>query len=524
MALRSARYLNQYDFSGGIRLDAPPHLIEDIEVFANISSYDGTINCYWNAGLRKRKGTEKVNSCPGYDTVKFGDCEEATAPVLSADSVALAPTNATWARSSTFSHTGTYSYKLTKTSAVDGGTAIAYFNDGIAINDLHYLKANRNYYIETYLKTNADSVGHVCINAHEYYLAGWHTTSIFTTGDTWTKVSSNFTTNALTAAIYFTLELHSHEATNKFVYADDFKIIDVADYITSGIRFYRSIAPTETTIVAASYADETKIFYLDGTALKEITGGTVIPTATICEFAPWKDCLYIATGSTYIQKISYDSGWVKENLAVVPTSTSWKPAHIYQHRDRLFIAGGDMPCGYAEGSALESDISFAGDSLDGASYYFGYLDGDPITRLISFQNNLMVYKKDSIHALEGDNATNWFATKVQNTIGCTAPNSVVDIGFGQIFLSADNIYFFDGSAVYAIGNKVRPWLYAIPFNMRPLAAAAYHNNYYRISFAKSSTTTHNDFELILDIPLFRQGRMSTWGANPEGKLSWWANS
>jgi hypothetical protein len=60
--INSQAPLNQYDFSGGINIAQPGHLIGDIECYANIPTYDGTKNCYWNVGIKKRLGTLKVNS------------------------------------------------------------------------------------------------------------------------------------------------------------------------------------------------------------------------------------------------------------------------------------------------------------------------------------------------------------------------------------------------------------------------------------------------------------------------------
>ncbi len=342
--------LNQYDFSGGINISEPGHLIADNECYANIPTYDGTRNCYWNVGIRKRAGTLKVNATP---------------------------------------------------------------------------------------------------------------------------------------------------LTGKIV---------------NGIRFYRSVTPTATTIVASTYPSETKLFYLDGTpAFQEIPagGGTTIATGADIYFAKWKDSLYVGTGSTgntAIQKITYSAGWVRANLAV----STYHPQFVCFHRDRLWAAGGDMPQGQLWCSSYDNDSEWGGTGTS-AVFNVGLQDGDPIIALLSLGNDLIIYKNNSIWALVGDNLQNWFQQKREGSVGCVASKTAVDvIGLGHLFLSADNVFFYDGTTLVPVGNNIKPWLDAIPITIRKHCSAVYYNNYYRLSFPSSDMTSMNNHELLLDLKYLKSGKISWW--------------
>jgi len=344
MGLLRGKILNQYDFSGGINLADPGHLIADNECLARAATYDWTRNCYWKKYLKRRDGTLIVNGTP-------------------------------WG--------------------------------------------------------------------------------------------------------------------NKFV---------------NGIRFYRPSSPTITTIAAMDDGANVKIGYLDGSSVwQEITGGSAITTGSKVSFAPWKEKLFVATGNTLIQVISYSGSWSKTNIV----GLTYKPQYIVQHKDRLWAAGGDMPEGYMECSDYDDETSWA--AGNGEAFNVGFKDGDPITQLLPRGNDLEVYKNDSIWVMQGDNLENWFQQREENAIGCIAPLSVAETGFGHIFLSADNIYFFDGeNDPVAIGNKILPWLDAIPLTLRKLASGCYYSGTYRLAFASSNMTTYNDKELWLDLNSFKAGKIVWW--------------
>jgi len=349
--LRRSTVINQYDFSGGINIREPAHLIADNQLFANISTFDGTKNCYWNgSAITKRLGTLKVNSAP--------------------------------------------------------------------------------------------------------------------TG-------------------------------NKLV---------------NGMRFYRSLTPFKTTICASDNGTYVRHYYLDGSNVFQLItkADPQIATGNSISLTSWKNALYSASGIQKLQKITYSGSWA---IADITTLTS-KPAIVYLHKDRLWVAGGDMPYGYLECSAYDDDTKWS--ESDGEAFNVGLDDGDPIRALKSFGNDLVIYKHDSIWVMKGDNLENWFQGKSIDEIGCYSPASVVDIGFGHIFLSVDNVYFFDEEQLVPIGDNIKPWLDLIPSQYRKNAAACYSNGFYRLAITSG---VYNDHELLFDVNKFKQGGTRAWWNNGGRNIS-----
>jgi len=61
VSLRKGRVIHLYDFSGGVNIRDPGYLIEDTQAYARVSTYDGTLNVYWDKAIRRRRGTAEVN-------------------------------------------------------------------------------------------------------------------------------------------------------------------------------------------------------------------------------------------------------------------------------------------------------------------------------------------------------------------------------------------------------------------------------------------------------------------------------
>ena len=267
-------------------------------------------------------------------------------------------------------------------------------------------------------------------------------------------------------------------------------IDDGADLVENGIRFYRDAAPTKTTVLALSYTGETRLKYLNGTTLTNLPGGTALDEGVEVYFASWKNKLYVTSGNQVIQVISYVGAWSRNNIV----GLAYKPQYICQHKDRIWAAGGDMPMGYFECSDYDDAEEWA--SGNGEAFYAGLQDGDPIKQLMSFGDNLVIYKQDSIWTMRGDNLYNWFEHRDEPAVGCWASKSVADVSIGHIFLGPDNVYFFNAERIIPIGDNIKPWLDMIPATYRPKVAAIYHDGFYRLAF---SSSTYNNYELWFDV-------------------------
>lgn len=346
MALKKGRVKHLYDFSYGVNCKDPGYLIDDRQCYARVSTYDGTVNVYWDKGIRRRGGTSKVNSSAS------------------------------------------------------------------------------------------------------------------------------------------------------------------GDKLVNGHRHYRSDAPVKTTFVGADNGSNVLIQYESGGSLTTVSGGSAIASGNEVHFASWKDALFVASGNQVIQVITYSGGWSRADIS----GLAYKPQYVCAHRDRLWAGGGDMPLGYFECSAYDDYTDWSGG--DGEAFYAGRQDGDPLTGLVPRGDDLVIYKNDSIWLMKGDNLYNWFEQTQNKAIGCCAPKSIAECGFGHFFLSNDNVYFFDGvNDPVPVGDPIKPWLDAIPVTLRKLAAGTYYNNYYRLAFATSNESEKNDFEVILDLRMFKQGIVAWWPNN-----------
>jgi len=285
--------------------------------------------------------------------------------------------------------------------------------------------------------------------------------------------------------------------------------ISGADEIVNGLRVYRESAPTKTTIVAANVGtDAVRVYYLDGSNIfQEITNGTGWGGFTVNSdvyFAVWKGNVYLTNGDTVIQKITYSGGWDMNDIS----GNTNHPQYIVQHKDRLWVAGGNMNEGQVECSAYEYDNSWSG--ADGEIFNFGYKDGDPITGLVSYFDNLIVFKHNSIWFLSGDNAQNWFEKKNQKSVGCVAPKSIVSTPYGILFYGSDNqIYLFNMESLIPVSYNIQPVLDLVPTSMRDKAAGIYYDHYYRLATAKSGSG-YNDIELLLDTYQLSQQKTTWW--------------
>jgi len=280
----------------------------------------------------------------------------------------------------------------------------------------------------------------------------------------------------------------------------------VGSYCVNAVRFYRSATPQRTTFAAIEETTDTGLYYLNASSvLTKLTGGTAFSTGAMVHFTKWKDSLYCASSTTVMQKVTYSGSWARADI----TGLTSQPSLIYHHKDRLFAAGGNMAEGYMEACDYDDDTEWA--AGNGEAFNVGYKDGDPINRLISLGDDLVVLKNDSIWMLRGDNLYNWYQHREEASHGCVAALSAVDIGFGIVFLSQDNIYYFNGEGIKPIGTNVKPWLDLIPVSLKSKAAACYHDGFYRLAFASSGASTYNDRELWLDVKKF----------SLTGKPAWW---
>jgi hypothetical protein len=186
-----------------------------------------------------------------------GNCELGIAPMIFDETVPVL-TNATFARSTDFAHTGDYSYKFTKTVAA-GTSAQAYLVDTNSTTDMHGLVAGSAYAYSAwaYIPTASGiSASEVVIAIQEYTISGaaWSNvdTVAATTLDAWQKLTASGTISDDATGIRIFFFAQSTAALNEYFYIDDVKLtthnIPGTHYLSDGYIETLNELPDKGTI------------------------------------------------------------------------------------------------------------------------------------------------------------------------------------------------------------------------------------------------------------------------------------
>ena len=148
------------------------------------------------------------------------------------------------------------------------------------------------------------------------------------------------------------------------------------------------------------------------------------------------------------------------------TRLDLSPCNVFAtHQNRIFAARG-------------SDIYFSeADSMDFASTStFGVDsdDGDTITGMKSGFGGLVIFKKNSIHFLDGDGPTTFSVRKIVDGVGCVSQATIASGVSGMYFLGADGVYLFTGQGVKYISHSQQPLFSRLDHTKGGLATGAYH--------------------------------------------------
>jgi hypothetical protein len=157
-----------------------------------------------------------------------GNCESATPPMIFGETVP-ALSNATFARSGDFYHTGTYSYKLTKTVAAGTAAAVRLVDNG-SIADMHGLIAGNAYTFapKVLFPTGCGIAPNVLQLSIYDYLGAWqyaYSDPLPNTYDEWLEITVSRTLRAGCVAAGFLYYLPAAVAINKYFYTDNLSLL-----------------------------------------------------------------------------------------------------------------------------------------------------------------------------------------------------------------------------------------------------------------------------------------------------------
>ena len=193
--------------------------------------------------------------------------------------------------------------------------------------------------------------------------------------------------------------------------------------------------------------------------------------------------------STYLyDPIDNPSELVQVDMSKHPMQ-NWKLAWGYwaiqprghiavEHQGRVYYAGFDdgfrdeltstIPEGQGDETIIDAsnrskrtlgpDFMVWSDSFDplgiGAFNYFATEEGERITALKSFQEQLVIFTDRSVYVQTGSSAETYQWMKVSSDTGCIAPHSVVDVSGVLLFMASDGIYAFQGAGQQGAVQKL----------------------------------------------------------------------
>jgi len=196
-----------------------------------------------------------------------------------------------------------------------------------------------------------------------------------------------------------------------------------------------------------------------------------LSTSSSCSFETWGDLCYICNGTVF-----------KKYNDITFANVSGTPPigkYVVFRKNRLYVAGVTSAsnrlyfCDVGDPATWNISSNF----IDIRSN-----DGDEITGILPLLDNLVIYKKNSIWMLSGDNNLNFFLTPVIHNVGCTSPKTLVSYGHLHYFLHRTGVHIFNGTRVEKISGKVDHETVNIPYSYLENAVGIVHKEKYWLSY------------------------------------------
>jgi hypothetical protein len=159
--------------------------------------------------------------------IDYGNCESATPPAMFGE-VSVTLSNCTFARSNAEAHSGTYSYKVTKTNAA-GTYAAVYLSDNILTNDLHGIVVGKTHTVSMRVRIPPGGMTgtELKVGGINYVSAAWAEIGSDTaanTYDEWQELVTQGTVNAGATGFTVQLFMAATMAINEYFYIDDIRL------------------------------------------------------------------------------------------------------------------------------------------------------------------------------------------------------------------------------------------------------------------------------------------------------------
>lgn len=250
-----------------------------------------------------------------------------------------------------------------------------------------------------------------------------------------------------------------------------------------GKRFVPSTATAKTVI-----AHGTNVY-----TVSEIDGSTTSidsglnSSATEYNFDQADDKLWFVNGYNGIRY--YDNSTV---TAVADAQAPTDPKFLAFHKGRLFVAGQSSDptrLGWSDFADYDSWVSTGFVNVPQPK------TGDPITGLKVFQDNLVIFTRNTKYILYGEDPGNFVLRQASGKRGAVN-QAVIQADPNYIyFLSDDGVYRFNGSQDQLMSDPIQTEIDNM--SNKEKAAAVVQDNYYRLYYPQTGAT-ENDSCILWD--------------------------
>ena len=257
-----------------------------------------------------------------------------------------------------------------------------------------------------------------------------------------------------------------------------------------------------------------KLLTVDGSALKYLNGTlwTAISGAT---FNPSDRVNFVqAAGNMYIWN-KVDPGAKLAGMTLTRPATTPTAAFGIYYADKQVVSGvsGKLSRLYISSAIDNGDFTNASGELGsavgvpGATSFAGtdaaYIDvaaddGDMITALAKYQDQLIIFKQRSIYSMTFDTNGQPIVKLITNGVGCISHNTIDTVDNDLIFLSRNGYYvlgtqpnFFDQLRTNELSIRIKPYIKAITANKLNRATSIWHDNIYYGSVSVGNSATNN---------------------------------
>jgi hypothetical protein len=273
--------------------------------------------------------------------------------------------------------------------------------------------------------------------------------------------------------------------------------LNIKTYVSTDSKFLGGIRYTPSNATAKTIiAVGTSVY-----SVSDINGSLTVlksglsASATEYNFGQSNDTLYITNGQdspqqydgTIWQALSASSGYTD------PGGLSGASDYLVFHKNRMWLVSTSNP----------TRVSFSdlGDYNKFTSTNFIYApapkSGDPITGLLVFQDNLIVFTRKTKYVLYGDDPGNFVLRQSSGKKGAVSQYSIAASSNHVYFLSDDGVYRYNGSADELMSDPIQNEIDAIADKSK--ASAVFHSNYYRLYYPNTGALTNNSSVLWDDI-------------------------